>query len=106
MNHSDLRQRLALILAEEDRDEVDWAAVDLMLGRLDHDLTGKEYPHFIGHFIAYSDIRAKDTDYGNHQRLEVRRFVDTGKYQESKEIFWPLGCVAILASAGLAFWLS
>lgn len=105
MDHSDLRQRLAEILAEEDREVVNWATVDELLDRLDRDLTGKECPRFIRHFIADSHIRAKDPDFAN-QRLEVRQFVDTGEYQESKEIVLPLGCVAVLALAGLGLWLS
>lgn len=106
MDHDELRNRLAAILAEEEREVVDWAAVDAMLDKLAANLKDSEYPHFIGHFMSDSDIRAKDAVYGDHQRYEVRRFVETGEYMRSKEVS-PLGCLAVVAAlGGLAFWAS
>ena len=105
MHTLDLRQRLAAVLGEEERDVVDWTIVDHMLHRLYEDLKGCEYPHFVSHFIADSDIRAKDAVYGDHQRLEIRSFVDTGEFEESKEGS-RLGCWALAAAfGGLAIWL-
>ena len=85
MTSSDLRERLSVILAQEEQPVVDWAAVDQMLDRLSSDLkeSASECPHFVWHYIADSDIRARDHVYGDHQRQEVRRFVDTGEYEES-----------------------
>lgn len=108
MNTQILRQRLAAVLLEEEREVVDWTAVDEMLNQLNDDLTksSPECPHFVRHFISDSDIRAKDKTYGEHQRLEVKRFVETGEYEDSKAVS-PLGCVALVAAlAGLTFWLS
>ena len=109
MNSSDLRERLSVILAQEEQSMVDWAAVDQMLDRLSSDLKesgASECPHFVWHFIADSDIRAKDPVYGDYQRQEVRRFVDTGEYEESEEAS-PLGCWLVAGLPGaLAFWLS
>ncbi len=106
MHTSDLRQRLAAILGEEEREVVDWTIVDQMLDRLYEDLKGCEYPHSVSHFISDSDIRAKDAAYGDYQRLDIRRFVDTGEYEESKEAS-RFGCLALAAAlGGLAFWLS
>ena len=107
MENLELRHRLAATLAEEERGVVDWAAVDRMLDRLHRDLNNTSLcPHFVWHFISDSDIRAKDSVYGDHQRLEVRRFVDIGDYEESKEVS-PLGCLLVAASlGGLAFWMS
>ena len=70
MNTCDLRERLSVILAQEEQSVVDWAAVDQMLDRLSSDLkeSAAACPHFVWHFIADSDIRAKDPVYGNHQR--------------------------------------
>jgi hypothetical protein len=106
MNMEELRQRLAAILDQEERGVVDWASVEAMFDRLDADLKDSECPHFVYHFISDSDIRAKDPVYGDHQRQEVRRFVETGEYVESKAVS-PLGCIAVMAAlGGLAFWVS
>lgn len=106
MNQDELRNRLAAILVEEEREVVNWATVNAMLGKLAADLKGSEYPHFIGHFMSDSDIRAKDNVYGDHQRAEVTRFVDTGEYEESQAVS-PLGCWLVAAAlGGLVSWLS
>lgn len=106
MHTADLRQRLAAILNEEEREQVDWSTVDQMLDRLNGDLKASpECPHFVHHFISDGDIRAKDAVYGDHQRIEVRRFVDTGEHEEGIELIWPLSCLALAALGGLAFWL-
>jgi hypothetical protein len=106
MDQAELRQRLSNILLEEEREVIDWEAVDQMLDRLYQDLKGSECPHFVRHFITDSDIRAKDAIYGHHQRQEVRSYVETGKYEENKEVVWPLGCLTLAAGFfGLVFWL-
>ena len=108
MDTHELRQRLAAILMEEEREVVDWTAVNEMLNELNDDLTSgsPECPHFVHHFISDSDIRAKDNTYGEHQRLEVKRFVETGDFKDGKALS-SLGCVALVAAlGGLAFWLN
>jgi hypothetical protein len=86
MDNSDLRERLSAILDQEEQKLVDWPAVDQMLDRLNQDLTtgSSQCPHFVWHFIADSDIRAKNAVYADHQRAEVRRFVETGKFVDSQ----------------------
>lgn len=106
MDMEELRQRLATILDQEEREVVDWATVDAMFDRLDADLKGSECPHFVYHYISDNDIRSKDPVYGDHQRQEVKRFVETGEYVESKGVS-PLGCLAVVAAlGGLALWVS
>ncbi len=108
MNNADLRERLAAILDQEEQQVRDWSTVDLMLDTLNRDLkkSSFECPHFVWHFIADSDIRAKDAAYGDHQRAEIRHFVETGEFQDSKEgRRW--GCAAaVLPIGALVFWPS
>lgn len=108
MNNSDLRERLSAILDQEEQQLVDWSAVQQMLDRLNQDLKegSSECPHFVWHFIADSDIRAKDAVYADYQRAEVRRFVETGEFEDSEEVR-PWGCAAVaLAVGALLFWIS
>ena len=107
MDVDELRRRLGAILSEEEREVVDWTTVSAMLDELAADVKGSEFPHFVHHFISDSDIRAKDPVYGQDQRQEVRRFVDTGGYDPDwdKEIR-PWGCIAaVVGIGGLMFWL-
>ena len=94
MNSSDLRERLSAILDQEEQTVVDWPAVEQMLDRLNRDLKEgpSECPHFVWHFIADSDIRAKDAAYAEHQRDEVRRFVATAEFEDSTAMR-PWGCL-------------
>lgn len=108
MDTKALRQRLGDILREEDRSDVDWELVKRMCEKLDQDLdsqSGVDCPNIVSHFLRDSDIRAKDADYGRGQRVEIRRFVETGECNDSKEVSaW--GCVAALAAiAVLLYWL-
>ena len=105
MDQSELRSRLGAILSEEERDVVNWTTVKRLIDDLYEDLEGSDCPHFVHHFLADSDIREKDLEYGDHQRVEVREFVETGEYVESEEgsCWWPLGVVA--AVGAMAAWL-
>ena len=109
MNNADLRKRLAAILAREQQLVVDWTAVGQMADQLSHDLKagGSDCPHFVWHFLADSDIRAKDAVYGDDQRAEVRHFVETGEYDHDWDKgIQPWGCMAaVLGVGGLMFWL-
>jgi len=55
--------------------------------------------------MSDADIRARDADYGRGQRVEIRRFVETGEFNDGEPVpAW--GCFAVLAAIGaLLFWL-
>ncbi len=108
MDTADLRQRLGAILREEERSDVDWEGVEGLCEELGQDLDGQadlNCPHIVYHFLSDADIRAKDADYGRGQRVEIRRFVETGECNDSKPVSaW--GCLAVIAAVGaLLVWL-
>jgi hypothetical protein len=103
-----LRQRLGDIIREEEHTEADWVAVERMCEKLFQDVDAQrnlDCPHIVLHFLSDYDIRAKDADYGRGQRVEIKRFVETGDCNDSKPISgW--GCVMALAVGGASlFWL-
>ena len=108
MDTAALRQRIGEILAEEDRSDPDWAVAEALCEKLSRDLnvhSGPTVPHIVWHFLSDGDIRAKDADYGQKQRVEMKRFVETGECNDSKEVS-PLGCLVTTAVlAALLFWL-
>lgn len=108
MDTEALQKRIGEILAEEERADPNWAAIDAMCDKLRRDLGGHSkatVPHIMWHFLSDSDIRAKDADYGQKQRLEIRCFVETGKCNDSKQVS-PWGCIGTVALfAALIFWL-
>ena len=108
MDTAALRQRLGDILREEERAEVDWQAVGRMCEELGHDMrdqSGLETPHIVFHFLFDDDIRAKDAIYGQQQRIDIKRFVETGECDDSKEVS-PWGCLAVIAAVGaLLIWI-
>ena len=103
-----LRQRLGDIIRQEERADVDWETVELMCEKLVHDIAtqpDEDCPHIVSHFLSDADIRAKDSDYGRGQRVEIKRFVETGECNDSQPAS-SRGCVAALAVVGaLLFWL-
>ncbi|WP_426692948.1 hypothetical protein ACMC5O_002467 [Sphingomonas sediminicola] len=108
MNTATLRQRLIAILNEEERPNVDWHAVEDLCTKLSDDLENhpnQDCPHIVHHFLADADIRAKDAEYGRKQRVEIRRFADTGECDDSKPVSGR-GClaVAIVCLGALLFW--
>lgn len=100
MDTTALRHRLGDILREEHCTDVDWEKVERMCEKLGHDLDGQpdlDCPHIVSHFLSDADIRAKDADYGRGQRVQIRRYVETGGCNDSKLIpTW--GCAAALAA--------
>lgn len=93
METTDIRERLADILREEARDVVDWDIVErkcLDLSQAVARSPGSQCPHIVFHFLSDADIRAKDADYASDQRVEIKRFVETGECNDSKPIFLSL----------------
>lgn len=109
MDTATLRQRLTDILDAEEGPTVDWNAVEGLCVRLSDDLRSDptaECPHVVYHFLSDADIRQKDADYGREQRLEIRRFAETGECNDSKPISGH-SClfVALAGVAALVIWL-
>jgi len=108
MHTAALRERLGNILREEERPDVDWEMVERMCEELGQDIRAQPdlgCPHIVYHFMSDADIRARDADYGRGQRVEIRRFVETGEFNDGEPVpAW--GCFAVLAAIGaLLFWL-
>ena len=106
-----LRQRLTDILNEEERLSVDWNAVQGLCTKLSNDLDNQsspDCPHIVYHFLADGDIREKDVDYGRGQRVEIRRFAETGECEDSKPVSGR-SClaiaIAIVCVGALLFWM-
>jgi hypothetical protein len=105
MEIDELRARLAVILAVEERVPVDWAEVDRLASELQRDLPIDATPEAVHRYLDDVDIRQRDDAYGARQRLEVRRYVDHGEYDDGIAIPW-WGCaVPLFAGAGLVYWL-
>jgi hypothetical protein len=111
MDTATLRQRLTDILDEEERPSVDWNAVQTLCLRLSDDLDNHpnpDCPHIVYHFLSDADIREKDADYGRGQRVEIRRFAETGECNDSKPVSGRSCLFVALAAAvaaAVALWL-
>jgi hypothetical protein len=104
MDAIELRERLGVILREEERENVDWETVGRMCRELPV-LLAPDCPHFVHHYLSDSDIRAKDEVYGSEQRAEIRRFVETRQYVDSQEIP-PWACLGVIAAVGAALFVA
>jgi hypothetical protein len=101
----ELRSRLAVILAVEEREPTDWIEVERLASELQKELPSEATPHVVYHYLDDADIRSRDNEYGARQRQEVRRYVDLGEFDDSAPISW-WGCALILlAGAGVVMWL-
>ena len=101
----ELRSRLAVILAVEEQEHVDWAEVERLASRLQGDLPVDATPEAVHHYLDDADIRSRDEAYAARQRREVRRYVDTGGYDDGVPVPW-WGCVLVLMTgAGIVGWL-
>lgn len=98
---SDIQSRLAAILAAEEASSVDWASVDHLCGELDRELiaSGEDVPEIVGHFLSDSDIRARDSRYGEAQREAIRTYLKTGDYFDGVALPW-WGCLVLLVMVG------
>lgn len=107
METTDLRARLADILAKEEADQVDWSVIEHLCLDLANDLnrTGDDYPEAVAHYLCDSDIRSRDPKYAEGQREAVKRFVATGEYDDGVVVpGW--GCLAVIGLIGAGIlWL-
>lgn len=106
MEMDELRRRLAVILAAEEQEPADWPEVQRLTSELLPQLHVDATPEIIHHFLDDADIRARDEVYAAHQRREVRRFVESGDYDDGIQVpLW--GCVVVvLLAGGLILWLT
>jgi len=106
MDQIDLRRRLSPILEAEE--EGDWTKAEQLCDELNRDLREDDFensPEIVNQFLDDGDIREKDSEYGEAQRREVRQFVETGEYEDSKPVpLWSCGLVAALIG-GAVIWL-
>lgn len=101
----ELRSRLSLILAVEEREPTDWLEVERLASELQRDLPIDATPEAVHHYLDDADVRARDNRYGARQRQEVRRYVELGEYDDGTQIPW-WGCaLVLLAGAGIIKWL-
>src|SRR5215472_83186 len=108
MDIVDLRRRVGAILAAEEKEPPDWVAVDRLADELSQQLISDpdtECPEIVDHYLDDADVRAKDEAYGAHQRQQVRRFIETGEYRDSKPVpLWAFIMVlAVLIALALLF---
>lgn len=101
----ELRRRLAMILAVEEREPIDWPEVERLARELQRQLPIDATPEAVHRYLDDADIRSRDDAYGAHQRREVRRYVVFGDYDDGIPVPW-WGCaLVLLAGAGLVKWL-
>ena len=81
------------VRADEDED---WGEVTRLAGELQAQLVADQTtvcPEVVDHYLDDVDIRAQDERYGQRQRERVRRFVDTGEYDDGTQV--PLWTCAV-----------
>jgi hypothetical protein len=101
----ELRGRLAVILAVEEREPTDWVEVDRLASELQRELPIDATPQAVHRYLDDADIRSRKSAYAARQRQEVRRYVDFGEYDDGIPVPW-WGCVLVLlAGAGVIKWL-
>ena len=108
MKMDDLRRRVGAILAAEDQEPPDWRTVERLADELLQQLMDEpdtERPEIVNHYLDDAGIRSKDDEYGKHQREQVRRFVSTGEYKDSKPVPLWTCAVAMAMAVGLIGWL-
>lgn len=95
MEMGEIHDRLVGILAAEGQEHIDWAEVERLCCALQQQIPIESVPEIVHHFLDDADIRVRDQAYAMRQRREVRRFVETGLYDEGISIpRW--GCALIL----------
>ena len=106
MAPSDIQARLATILAAEEAPLVDWPTVDRLCNELDRaiEASSEDVAEIVAHFLSDSDIRARDTRYGDAQREAIRTYLATGVYIDGVAAPW-WGCLApLIVVGGLVVW--
>ena len=111
MAHAELRQKLGVILREEESHDAHWSRVAALCGELSERLHTEfetDYPDAVWHYVDDADIREKDQRYAAWQRDLIWEYVNTGAMVEhapSVRVPW-WGCViAVLAVIGIVIWL-
>ena len=79
----ELRNRLAAILAVEERQTPDWLEVERLASQLQRELPIGSTPEAGHRYLDDADNRSRDDAYGVRQRREVRRYVDLAEYNDS-----------------------
>jgi hypothetical protein len=108
MDPRELRRRVGVILAVEvraDEDE-DWAEVERLSDELQAQLATDQTicPEIVDHYLDDADVRAQDERYGEEQRERVRKFVETGEYDDGTAV--PLWTCAVAVALLVAVVLS
>ena len=102
---AELRDRLASILAVEEREPTDWLEVERLASQLQREVPIDATPEAVHRYLDDADIRSRDDAYATRQRQEVRRYVDLGEYDDGIPVPW-WGCaLVLLAGAGVVRWL-
>ncbi len=105
MEIDELRRRLAVILAVEEREPIDWPEVERLAAELQQELPIDATPEAVHRYLDDADIRSRDDVYGARQRQDVRLYVDLGEYDDGIPIPW-WGCaLVLLVGAGIVKWL-
>jgi len=106
MDHAELRRRLKPILEAEERG--DWDSVERLSDELNHDVAEQNFmnsPEIVDHYLDDADVREKAPSYGESQRRELRRFIDTGEHDDGTPVpLWSCGLVFALMIA-VVIWL-
>ena len=107
MGVDDLRRRVGTILAAEEREPADWPEVERLSDELLQQLRAEpdtECPDVVTHFLEDADVRAKDEDWAAYQKEEIRRFIETGEYSDSRAPLWTCPLILVLIG-GLVLWV-
>lgn len=104
MEIDELRHRLRLILAAEEREPPNWLEVKRLSSELLPQLHIDATPDIVRHYLDDADIRARDDAYSFRQRREIRRFVKNGSYDDGQPIpFW-VCVIALLLVISFGVW--
>ena len=101
----ELRNRLAAILAVEEREPTDWLEVERLASQLQQEVPIDATPEAVHRYLDDADIRSRNDAYGTMQRQQVRRYVDLGEYDDGIPVPW-WGCVMVFLAVGVVIkWL-
>ena len=106
MEMDELRRRVGIILAVEERETVNWHEVEHLARDLQSNIHIDATPEIVHHYLDDADIRARDEVYAVQQRRQIRRFVEAGDCDDGTALpLW--GCaLLLLTAAGLVLWLA
>jgi hypothetical protein len=107
IDRAELRRRLEAALAAEESD--DWEEVERLSEKLNRELSDQNFEHsteIVNHYLDDADIRQSDPRYGNSQREELRRFIETGEDRTTYLPPWSCAVVFVLLIAAIAYWLA